>query len=329
MDVLWKYLIVLFALLGLYFICRLGISWKENRILKSVIWQVDLKKVFLAPLKLLFLSLGVYATLSFFKDLIPYNYDFKSLKDFSVLFSLFWIAYRWKKELFQKKWHSLSMAEMLNKLSSFVFAILFLLMAMNIFSIDILPLLAFGGIGAAALAFASKDVLSNFFGGAMISVIRPFSKGDFISLPDRKLEGTVEEMGWYSTSIRDKDKRPIYFPNSLFSSIPVINVSRLSHRRVYQTFRFSYKDFVRVVELAQVLRDHLSKHSEIDHKTPLLIYWDQIGESSIEVILDLYVLVTPMEEYVLLKESILQDVFSLIREAGLLLSYPTSSIIRS
>lgn len=324
MDAAWMGLILLAGLFVLYWVCRLTLSWKQKRPLKSAIWEVDLKKIFLLPLKVLFFTLGIYFAFMLSKDFLPFQYDLKPLKDFVVLLSLFWIVYRWKKELFQKRWSSLSMAEMLDKLSSFVFSILFILMSMNIFHLDILPLLAFGGIGAAALGFAAKDVLSNFFGGVMISITRPFAKGEIVYLPDRKLEGTVEEMGWYSTSIRDKDKRPIYFPNSLFSSIPVINISRMSHRRIYETFRFSYQDFSKVIALTQTLREHLSKNTQIDPKMPLLVYWDRVAEYSLEVVLDIYVLTTQTEAYVLVRESILQEVFAVFDQMQIEVSYPVS-----
>ena len=50
--------------------------------------------------------------------------------------------------------------------------------------------LAFGGIGGIAIGFAAKDLLSNFFGGLMIYMDRPFKVGDWIRSNDRDIEGT-------------------------------------------------------------------------------------------------------------------------------------------
>jgi len=55
--------------------------------------------------------------------------------------------------------------------------------------------LTFGGIGGIAIGFAAKDMLSNFFGGLMIYLDRPFKTGDWIRSPDREIEGVVEEIG--------------------------------------------------------------------------------------------------------------------------------------
>ena len=64
----------------------------------------------------------------------------------------------------------------------------------------------------------AKDLLSNFFGGLFIYMDRPFAVGDWIRSPDRELEGVVEKIGWRVTVIRTFDKRPLYVPNSVFSS---------------------------------------------------------------------------------------------------------------
>ena len=160
----------------------------------------------------------------------------------------------------------------------------------------------------------------------MLALTRPFSKGDMIFLPDRNLEGTVEEMGWYFTSIRDKDKCPIYFPNALFSNVPVVNTSRMSHRRIYETFHISHQDFAKVTKLTSTLREFLSHHSKIDTKAPVLVYWKQVGEYSLEIIIDVYTYATRMEEYVLAREAVLQDLFPILKQMGIEISYPTSVV---
>ena len=43
---------------------------------------------------------------------------------------------------------------------------------------------------------AIKEIVENMFGGLVIFIDQPFKVGDFISSPDRKIEGTVEHIGW-------------------------------------------------------------------------------------------------------------------------------------
>ena len=103
-------------------------------------------------------------------------------------------------------------------------------------------MLTFGGVGGLIVGLAAKDLLSNFFGGMMIYFDRPFKVGDWIRSPDRQIEGTVERIGWRMTIIRTFDKRPLYVPNSVFSSIVVENPSRMLNRRINETFGLRYQD---------------------------------------------------------------------------------------
>jgi MscS family membrane protein len=102
-----------------------------------------------------------------------------------------------------------------------IIAIISALMLLQEFGISISGLVAFGGIGGIAVGFASKDLLANFFGAGMIYFDRPFSTGDRINSPDRKIEGIVEHIGWRLTKVRTPDNTMIYIPNSIFSTIIV------------------------------------------------------------------------------------------------------------
>lgn len=323
----FKCVMSILSLILFYWGCKFFFYRKKKCSITSMLWQVDFEKVFLSPLKLLCVSLGIYYSVALFNAQFGCSSSgetLKSFRDFFLLISVSWMVYRWKQELFKKKWQSVVTMELLNKLISVAFFLLFILMALQIFQVDIVPLLAFGGIGAAALGFAAKDVLGNFFGGGMLSLTSPFVKGEMIFLPDRKLEGIVEDVGWYITSIRDKDKRPMYFPNSLFSSIPVINLSRMSHRRIYEVIHFAYQDFAKVTQITATLREFLSHHPNIDLQAPFLIYWDQIGNYSIQIIVDVYTSTTEMKDFILIKENVLDGIFSTIRHMGVEVAYPTS-----
>ncbi len=114
------------------------------------------------------------------------------------------------------------------------------LVVLQTLGISVSGILAFGGIGGIAIGFASKDLLANFFGGLMIYLDRPFEVGHWIRSPDKQIEGVVEEIGWRLTRIRTFEKRPLYVPNSVFTSIVVENPSRMSHRRIYETIGIRY-----------------------------------------------------------------------------------------
>jgi MscS family membrane protein len=91
------------------------------------------------------------------------------------------------------------------------------------------------GLGGAALALASQDTLSNFFGSITVFMDRPFRINDRIRIGD--YDGTIIEMGIRSSKLRTLENRVVFIPNSLFASTPIENVSAAPNTKVVQTLR--------------------------------------------------------------------------------------------
>ena len=86
-------------------------------------------------------------------------------------------------------------------------------------------------IGTVTLAFslAMQNTLSNFAGGTLILLLKPFKIGDYISTSAG--EGTVETIGLVYTTLLTIDNRVITIPNSSVSSAPLTNLTRTGKRR--------------------------------------------------------------------------------------------------
>jgi MscS family membrane protein len=100
---------------------------------------------------------------------------------------------------------------------------------------NISALMAGLGLGGAALALASKDTLSNFFGSITVFVDRPFRINDRIKIGD--YDGTIIEMGIRSSKLRTLENRIVFIPNGLFASTPIENISAAPNIKVVQTLR--------------------------------------------------------------------------------------------
>ncbi|HSX25439.1 MAG TPA: mechanosensitive ion channel domain-containing protein [Chlamydiales bacterium] len=151
---------------------------------------------------------------------------------------LVWSALIFKRVVFTRALHRVSAGfhvdplsiEVAEKVFSVVIYFMGLLLLLQVFGIDVVPILTVSGIGAAALALAGRDVIANLVGGAVLYASRSFAPSDFIELPGKKIEGSVEKIGWYFTTLRDAQGRPIYIPNSLFSTELILNHSRITRR---------------------------------------------------------------------------------------------------
>ncbi|MRG13032.1 mechanosensitive ion channel family protein, partial [Escherichia coli] len=120
---------------------------------------------------------------------------------------------------------------------------------------------------------ASKDVMSNLFSGVMLYFDRPFNIGDWVRSPDRNIEGTVVEIGWRITKIMTFDHRPLYIPNSVFSSISVENPGRMTNRRIETELGLRYEDSDKVGVIVEDIRTMLQQNDKIDTKQTLLVYF--------------------------------------------------------
>lgn len=186
--------------------------------------------------------------------------------------------------------------------------------------------LAFGGIGGIAVGFAAKDLLANFFGGLMIYMDRPFSVGDWVRSPDRQIEGTVEHIGWRLTCIRTFDKRPLYVPNSMFTSISLENPSRMSHRRIYETMGVRYDDVNTVPKILNDVRAMLLNHEELDTTQTLMVNFNQYGASSLDFFIYTFTKTTNWVKYHEVKEDVLLKIAEIVKQHGAQFAFPTRTL---
>ena len=200
------------------------------------------------------------------------------------------------------------------------------LVALQTLGFSISGVLAFGGIGGIAVGFAAKDLLANFFGGLMIYLDRPFAVGDWVRSPDRAIEGTVERIGWRQTVIRGFDTRPLYIPNSAFSSIAVENPSRMRNRQIYETIGIRYEDAGAMAAIVADVEAMLRAHDEIDTDGFLMVNFNAFAPSSLDFFIYCYTRTTLWARYHQVKQDVLLRILEIIDRHGAEIAFPTSTV---
>ncbi|MEE8059085.1 MAG: mechanosensitive ion channel domain-containing protein [Pseudomonadales bacterium] len=191
---------------------------------------------------------------------------------------------------------------------------------------SITGVLAFGGVGGIAVGFAAKDLLSNFFGGLMIYLDRPFAVGDWIRSPDQEIEGTVENIGWRQTCIRTFDKRPLYVPNATFSHISVENPSRMLNRRIYETIGIRYDDAAKLKDIIAAVKSLLEQHEDIDQSQIIIVNFNEFGPSSLDFFIYTFTKTTDWLEYHQVKQRVLLQILDIILGHDADVAYPTTTL---
>ncbi|MGX1926621.1 mechanosensitive ion channel family protein [Vibrio sp. NH-7] len=212
------------------------------------------------------------------------------------------------------------------KVSRLFFIVIGGMTVMQAFGLSLSGLLTFGGVGGLIVGLAAKDLLSNFFGGMMIYFDRPFKVGDWIRSPDRQIEGTVERIGWRMTIIRTFDKRPLYVPNSVFSSIVVENPSRMQNRRINETIGVRYDDSTQVETIVEEIKEMLKTHPDIDAKQTLIVNFNGFGPSSLDIMVYTFTKTVNWVRFHKVKQDVLLKILAIVHQNGADIAYPTQTI---
>lgn len=319
---LWELSIGLLAVSIVYWILAIWIRRASREI---PVKKNSMKVILLLPLKILFVAIGLYYSLSILGSRFGLVSFVDSTRPFIKAFlviCLSWTAFRWKKSFVyslndNQKMISSGLNHTVSKVLSIVLFVVTVLVILQVFHLDIWPLLAFGGIGAAAVGFAAKDVISNFCSGLMLSLTRPFVVGDQVIMPSLSVEGPVEEIGWYLTVVRDKDKRPVYLPNAIFANALVINSSRMQYRRILDEIYIPYTDFHKIQKVMEMIRMLLKDHPLVAKDITPLVHLNGFKESSLCIYLDVYVSPRRLADYLQLKEGVYMRIYEILETEGI------------
>ncbi len=133
------------------------------------------------------------------------------------------------------------------------------------------------GVG---ISLAVQGTLSNFAGGVIIILMRPFKLGDFITSAGES--GTVEDIKLFYTHIVTPDNRMIYIPNGTLANNVIVNASVKDTRRLDLTFSIAYECDV---ELARkLILDVCAKNDAIFKEPAPFVVVASYAASSIDIV---------------------------------------------
>ncbi|WP_210398217.1 mechanosensitive ion channel family protein [Motiliproteus sediminis] len=133
-----------------------------------------------------------------------------------------------------------SLAIFLEKLGTIILKVLLLISVAGMVGIETTSFIAVFGAAGLAVGLALQGSLSNFAGGVMILLFKPFKVGDFVEA--QGYAGVVQEIQIFNTIIHTGDKKTIIIPNGNLSNGNIVNYSTSPLRRVDMVFGIGYDD---------------------------------------------------------------------------------------
>ena len=118
----------------------------------------------------------------------------------------------------------------LTNLLRLVLYIVTVLTAANVMGIPLTSFVTILASAGVAVSLALQGALSNFVGGMIILLLKPFKAGDYVKIGD--IEGTVQTIGIFYTELTTPDNRHISLPNDNLTDTAIVNYTREGKRRM-------------------------------------------------------------------------------------------------
>ena len=141
-------------------------------------------------------------------------------------------------------------------------------------SSSIIALLGSAGV---TLGLALQGSLSNFAGGVLILLVRPFKVGDYIV--SQYGEGTVAVIGLVYTTLNTMDNKTVVIPNGSLSNSPITNATAEKFRRLDLTVGIGYQADLKKAK--DILLDIYTSHPKVLKDHPIQVFVDQLADSAV------------------------------------------------
>ena len=212
------------------------------------------------------------------------------------------------------------------KLLRVVAIIIMVLFVLPILGIPVSGIVAFGGGSAIIVGIATQQILANYFGGLLIYADGHFRVGDWIYSPDKQMEGTVEYIGWRATRLRTFDKRALYIPNAVFSTVTIVNASRMTNRRIMETIGIRYEDASAIDSITQDIRAMLQAHPDIDQRQTTLVHFTAFGSYTLDLNIYTFTSTRDWAKYRDVQQDVFLQIIQIIERHGAALAVPTNVV---
>lgn len=190
---------------------------------------------------------------------------------------------------------------------------------MSQLGVSLAPMLGAAGIVGVALGFASQTSVSNIISGMFLIAEQPFKVDDIITVSNQT--GIVLSIDVLSVKLRTFDNQFVRIPNETIIKTEVINLTRFPIRRFSAKISVAYKEDIRRVR--EILMEVAEQNEfALSEPEPLIIF-EAFGTSSIDLSFRVW---APRDEFILLKNSLQEEVKARFDEEGIEIPFPHVSL---
>lgn len=160
------------------------------------------------------------------------------------------------------------------------FYFLLVIMIASWLGVDAASIVALIGSVSVAIGLAVQGSLSNFAGGVLLLILKPFSTGDYIK-DELGNEGMVSSIDVFYTKLITPDNRTIVLPNGTLANGSITNFTECQSRRIDIPVTIAYKEDIRKVK--QVLEQVLLEEDSVDKEQEKKVFVETLAESGVNI----------------------------------------------
>lgn len=195
-----------------------------------------------------------------------------------------------------------------------------ILMIASSLGVDAASILAILGSASVAIGLAVQGSLSNFAGGVLLLILKPFTAGDYIK-DGLGNEGTVDAVDIFYTQLITPDNRVVVLPNGTLANGTITNFTRCRERRIDIPVGIAYEEDIG--KAREVIESVLRADAAVIADRDIMVFVDSLGESSVNLNARCWAV---QEDFWPAKWRLTEAVKYALDEAGIRIPYPQMDI---
>jgi small conductance mechanosensitive channel len=241
-----------------------------------------------------------------------------------IIFIIGKFLINWANKLFatmlQKRKVDASIQSFLKSIVNITLLVMLFLAVIGKLGIELTSFAALLASVGVAVGMALSGNLSNFAGGVIILVFRPYKVGDYIEA-STGVSGTVTDIQIFHTVLTTPDNKVIFAPNGAMSSAVVTNYSRKETRRLDFTFGVEYgTDFQ---QARTILMEIINQDTRILKDPTPFVEIGALADSSVNITVRVWV---NASDYWAVNFDMKKNVYATFNEKGISFPFPQLTV---
>lgn len=206
--------------------------------------------------------------------------------------------------------------QFLDALLKYVLYFILIVIILTLFGVTAASVVAVVGSAGLTLGLALQGSLSNFAGGVLILLLKPFKVGDYIREDTHGNEGTVEEISIFYTRLMTAEHNTIVIPNGMLANSSLTNITYSNIRRIHLEVGIAYEADLKLAK--EVVQKQAEAETCRIPEEEILVFVSELGSSEVKIGLRLWV---RTEDYWEAKWRLTENIKLALDECGIEIPY--------